>query len=339
MAFTWELLALPVAGVILAAIGRSHIRNAEGARTGMRIVTLSWWACVLGGAGFAAYLYANSLVLEKESGKIADDFLRELQANRVQDAFENRLVPPEERGKAGGNAPPEVFEAAYGMMGYQAFRNHELVRLFARNGKAITFEHIGSKDIAQESTGLEAVHLYRLSSPEGTFEIQIKLTTAESKKSNKQQWYIPSQPSLGISPLTVVDMSQYGRAVMELEREGEGFIQAWVSNLSSGRRTIAHLMTIPRSHHKPFMEAINQLGMFGGGATSLLPPSHGLCRRNVLVHGRNAFDSWPEVVRCTAIEDLLLKILRNWVLSSRRSEFTISRRKRNILRSFGVRLT
>lgn len=272
MALTWELMALPVAGVILAAIGRSHIQNSEGTRTGARIVSTSWWVCVLGGAGFAAYLYANSLVLENESRRFANEFFKELRESRFQDAFENRLVPPEERGRIGANAPPEAFEAAYGPSGYPQFRNHDLIRLFERNGKAVEVEHIGTKDVTQESTGLQAVHVFRLSCPEGTYEVQIKLTTAESKKSRRQQWFIPAGSSMGISPLATIDRTQYGETVRDLQSEGEAFANVWTTALSSGRSTHALLLTTPRSNHEPALAALGGLAAFAGGSGVLIPP-------------------------------------------------------------------
>lgn len=278
MAFSWEVMALPVSGIILAAIGRSHIRNSEGTRTGTKIVTMSWWVCVLGGAGFAAYLYANSLVLENESRRFADELFKELEAGRFQEAFENRIVPPAERGRVGPNASLEAFEVAYGSAGYSTFRNHDLVRLFARNGNSVKVEHIGTKDVTQESTGLQAVHSYRLSCPEGTSEVQIKLATAESKKSQRQQWYIASGPT-GISPLSVVDRTQYGEVVQELSAEGEGFARFWVSNLSNGRMAHAILLTTPRTHYDPIIASLNGTIVLAGGCSvpttpdsSLLPP-------------------------------------------------------------------
>ena len=95
----WELLALPIVGIILAAIARSHIRNSEGTRTGARMANSSWWICVLGGAGFAAYIYANTLALEIESGHFADEMFKELQAGRSS----GRLREPP--GAAGRTRP------------------------------------------------------------------------------------------------------------------------------------------------------------------------------------------------------------------------------------------
>ena len=296
MALTWEVMVLPIAGVILSAIGRSHIRNSEGTRTGARIVSMSWWVCVLGGAGFAAYLYANSLVLEKESRKFADEFFRELQANRFQDAFENRLVPPEERGRVGPNAAAGAFEAAYGPTGYHVFRNHDLVRLFARSGKDVAVEHIGTKDVTQESTGLQAIHLYRLSCPEGTFEVQVKLTTVEAKKSRRQQWYIPPGASMGISPLATVERTQYGQAIRELEAEGESFAQSWINALASGRLAQATLMTTPRTHYEQRLQVMNGLILLCGGSGVLIPQGPG-----ILPPDRAA--SWEERLRAIDKKD------------------------------------
>ena len=192
---SWELLVLPIAGFIFAVIARSHIRNSEGTRTGMRLANICWWVSILGGAGFTAYLYANSLALDYESGKFVDQMFNELKAGKTQEAFENYLVAPEERNRVGPNAPPEVFEREYGPSGYTAFRNHEMVHLFQRNGSAVNFERVKIKESGQDAAGLYATHIYRLKCPEGEFEVQVKAVAAEVKKGGKQLWRIPAQPA------------------------------------------------------------------------------------------------------------------------------------------------
>jgi hypothetical protein len=263
-----ELLAVPVLGIILAAIARSHIRNSEGTRTGLRLATTAWWVCVLGGVAYAAYLQANSFALKRESGRYADRFFDKLKAGRVHQAFED-LLPPEERGRADANNP-EAFEAAYGPAGFLAFKNHELVRLVVRNGSAVELEHVGVKDFGQESAGFQATHLYRLTCPEGEFDVQVKLTAAESRKSRQPQWYIPSQPVPNIS-VRPVRISQYGRLLAELAQEADGYVKVWMGHLAGGRLAWAHLMTLPGPDRRPPETALEPAAALIGGPVAAVP--------------------------------------------------------------------
>ena len=178
-ALSYELLFLPLAGLILAVIGRSHVRNSEGTRTGMRLANGAWWVCVLGGVGFGSYMYANELTLENESGRFAEQFLEELKAGRMQNAF-LYLVPPDERQKADPTDESAVFEAAYLASGFSLFKNHELVRLMVRNGNATQIEHVGVAEVGQISSGFQATHLYRVTCPEGVFGLKVRTVAAEA---------------------------------------------------------------------------------------------------------------------------------------------------------------
>jgi hypothetical protein len=266
-----EWLGIPILGIAFAIVSRIQIRRSEGTRTGGRIASVSWWVCVLGGVGFAAYIYANSMVVEMESGKFVDQMFRDLQAGRVKDAFENHLVPPEERGRVPSNSPDDVFESAYATSGYMQFRNHEIVRLFARNGSDVQFERLRVKDSGQETTGLYATHVYRIRCPEGTFECQVKAVAAEAKKGGKPLWRIPGQPEPNITRLNVISVSQYGQLTGELSQEAESMVKRWILHVNTGHRAWAHLMTTPHGHRAPIAEKLNDLSAKGGAQAALFP--------------------------------------------------------------------
>ncbi|MBO0698006.1 MAG: hypothetical protein J2P46_06415 [Zavarzinella sp.] len=262
-ALSYEVLLLAIVGVVLAAIGRSQVRNSEGTRTGMRLATTAWWICVLGGVGFAAYLYANEMALERKSAREADRFFEKLKAGKVYEAFEF-MLPPEERGRADPNVP-DAFEAAYFPAGLPVFKNHELVRLIVRNGSAAELEHTGVKDLGQEASGFRATHLYRLTCPEGVFEIQVKLMAAESRKTRDFQWYIPGQPAPNFS-VRPVRISEYGRLMIELEQEGDSYVKSWMNQLTGGRIAWAHEMTLAPSERRQQGTAA-----LAGGPATVMP--------------------------------------------------------------------
>jgi len=263
-----ELLALPVVGIILAAIARSHIRNAEGTRTGLKLATTAWWVCVLGGVAYFAYIQANTFALKRESGRAADRFFDKLKAGKVTHAFVD-LLPPEERGRENPDNV-EAFETAYAPGGYMLFKSHDLVRVVVRNGSAVEVERTGVKDFGQEGNGFRATHLYRLTCPEGVFEVQVKLIAAETKKTRQPQWYIPATPAPNIS-IRPERISEYGRLVVELEQEAEAYSRLWMGHLTSGRVAWAHLLTLPPGQRPVPESAVTPAAMLAGGPAASVP--------------------------------------------------------------------
>lgn len=278
-ALWWWLLGLPAAAVVLAAVGRSHIRNSEGTRTGMRLANISWWVSVLGGVGFAAYLYANSLAWEYESGKFTDQMFRELEPGdriAVQTAFRNHMVPPEERSRCAEDRPADEFEAAFVPAGYTFFRNHELIRTYERNPKQVTFERVKVKESGQEAAGLYVTHVYRITCPEGIFETQVKAVATEAKKGGKPLWRIPAQPTPNISALTIVELSRFGSLTRELTIEGDAFMRMWMDSLSGHRNGWAQLLTTSMAERQAVTERILRLSALGGGTSALFGPGQEL---------------------------------------------------------------
>jgi hypothetical protein len=266
----YVMLLVPAVGIVLAIIGRSHIKRSEGTRTGLRVVNISWWVCVLGGAGFGAFLYANQVVMEKESAKEANAFFTKLNSGDLNDAFLS-LLPPEEQTRVTKGENQAAFEAAFQAWGYNSYRNHELVRMFLRNPKAMEWEHVGSKDIGTEQTGFQATHFYRVRGPEGVFDIQIKLITSESKKGGKLRWHIPSLPQPNITQPLDGQRSEYGRVIKELEQEADAVARLWLAHLSGNRFPWAQLLTMPANHRRPFEESLLRMLHLGGATSAFFP--------------------------------------------------------------------
>jgi hypothetical protein len=273
------VLVLPLAGVILAIVARSHIRRSEGTRTGLRIVSACWWVCVLGGAGFGAYLFASSLVMERKSGAVVDRLFQELKEGKVE-AFK-RMVPSEERYRVGAqdampNSEYEAeFEKAYQSFNYASFKNHELVQLFARNGQSIEWEHKGCKGIASEGTGLQATHFYVVRCPEGIYDIRVQVVSPETKKGEKVDWYIPNTPGPNFT-ITKAHPSHYGVLVKAMQQDGEMEAKAWLGHIAASRTAMVHLMTTAPEHYRPINEFMVQLLFLGGAPCGVIPVGPGV---------------------------------------------------------------
>ncbi|WP_020469069.1 hypothetical protein [Zavarzinella formosa] len=259
-AMSYELILLPVVGLGLSIAARSHLKRSEGTRSGQKLVTVAWWVCVLGGAGYAAYLYANEFFIERESRTYVDKFFEQLQKNRPHQAYVF-LIDPVQRDAASPDNP-DFFEAQFAS-GYGNFRNLDLVRLVRRNPNQVEFEHVGSMDIGQEAEGFKATQIYRMTTPEGIFDVRLGLKAAEARKGGKPLWRINSKPNVAIS--TKPDkLSQYGRLVQDLEGEANGVVRTWMFFASTGRMFRAHLYTLPGEERESLEKGLNQLAFMGG---------------------------------------------------------------------------
>ena len=269
---TYQVLALAVAGIVLAVAGRSHIRNSEGTRTGLRLANGAWWVCVLGGAGFGAFLLANEFVLRAESKRKADAFFEALKAGKEQEAFEQYVLPVELRGRADPGTPD--FETVYAPTGYPIFSAHKLLQAFRRNNGKVECEHIGSRDVGQEGEGFKATHSYRITVAEGVFVVQLKLV-ADEAKAGKPQWHIQAGQGLGITEPNWEHFSEFGRLVMEVEQEAGKVARDWMMDLTNARPGIAHLYLLPLAARDQAMAARHVAGYMAGAAMFAIPPPGG----------------------------------------------------------------
>ena len=271
-AMSYELLILPAAGVALAFAARSHVKRSEGTRSGGKIAAAAWWVCVLGGAGYGAYLYANEFFIERESRAFADKFFEQLKAGRPHHAYVY-LVEPGQRGAANPD-DTEVFEAQFAE-GYGKFRNHDLVRQMRRGGDDVRIEHVNASDIGQESDGFRATHLYRLTTPEGVFDVRLGLKAGEDlkdRKGGKPVWRVNARPISAIA-IRPEHLSQYGRLMSELEGEANGLARAWAMLVSRGQTFRAHLFTLPGGDREALESGLIHLGVMGGGPATVWPVS------------------------------------------------------------------
>lgn len=265
----FEILAFAVAGWMLAIVARRQINRSEGTRTGLKIASAAWWTSVLGGGAFAAYITANVFVLESASAKFTNSFLEELKADKVNVAF-LRSIDPTARDSAPSPGNDEAFEAEFGPKGLVYFRSHEAIRMFKRNTKDVSWEHVGSRDLTQEGGNFNITQIYRVTCPEGIFEMRIALASKEIRKGLAPQWQIVVAKTVAIS-LKTEKLSRYGQMVMETEQEGEFVAKIWMDTFSGGRTTQAHLLTLTAAQRKPFEHGMRWMTLFGGG-TSLNYP-------------------------------------------------------------------
>ena len=264
-AMAYELLILPAVGVGLSIAARSHLKSSEGTRSGAKLAATAWWTCVLGGAGFFAYLLANEYFVQRESKSYADKFLEQLQADKPYHAFVF-LVDPSQRETVTPEDPQAVetqFAQAYGQ-----FRNHDLLRIMRRNPGSIKIEHAGAVDVGQEADGFKAMHIYRMETPEGVFDVRIALRAAESKGNSKPVWRIVSRPTIAIT-VKPEKLSQYGRLLFDLEAEAANMARVWSEPRNMRQTLRSHLFTLPGEQREKYETALRHLNFLGGPSSGL----------------------------------------------------------------------
>lgn len=269
----YEWLVFPVVGLGFAIAAGSHVRRSEGTRSGAKLASLSWWVCVLGGAGFFAYLMANEYFIGVESRNFADRFFEQLKNDKPYHAFTFFIDPAQRENANPDNA--EGMEAQFGQM-YGAFRNLDVVREFRRSAGSIKIEHAGSTDVAQEADGYKATHIYRMETPEGLFEVRVGLKATESRIGGKPQWKIVSRPNFAFT-IKPEKLSQYGRLINDLEaQEIRGLVSFWTDPRVQRVPFRAHLFTFPGIDREKMEQSLSRLTVFGGGIGGIWPVTSGI---------------------------------------------------------------
>jgi hypothetical protein len=197
-----ELLVLPVIGVVLAFAARRMIRNSEGTRAGEGLANAAWWAALVGGLAYAAYLFGLD---PARRGTLNPDDPARLQAE-----FRTELL---------------------------LFEQCDLVRLAGRNVGACEYVPKGLKDWAYKPTGIDCVFTGVLKCPEGAFPLDVALKGVEgvtgAEGGAARQWTVVNGQNGFFQPETV-RRTPYGWLVTALElsgsQAGRNFIAAVSGN-------------------------------------------------------------------------------------------------------------
>jgi hypothetical protein len=265
-AISYEYLLVALVGFFLAVLARIQIRRSEGTRTGMQLTTIAWWICVLGGLGYGAYILASARALRAQSEEFAGNWFKLLREGRFNQAFVLTIDPARRR-----NVVPEderQLEAEFGPM-LTAFRQHELVRFFARNGTEAKAEPLGLRNWEPTTGGYRVELPWRLVSPEGSIVLTIVLVGTDAKDAPTRQWHVVLSQNFG---MTELKPTSYGRVIRELVEDAAKLVSHWQENLATRRPAVGQLLTIPESK-RPSIEALfTAQRLVAGPAGDLLAP-------------------------------------------------------------------
>lgn len=241
---TW-LLVFPAVAVLLAFVARRQIAASEGTRTGQVYATAGWWAAVVGGLGFAAYLLAISYITQLQAEREFDKFakpLADLDAGNPKDpnlyASAYWTIDP---GLRRAVKSPENVAAIDSVFADRvtAFRQLDLVRICARNRGQVEFRTHGLQDWQQKPTEITCSLSADLLTPEGEHRIVVPLRAVVDEKTRQQAWYV-NPPREGF--VTGRKLTRYGWLIEHTELTGRTFGQEFMGLLmGAGQAPMAYL--------------------------------------------------------------------------------------------------
>lgn len=250
----WLILA--VVGWVLAIVARVHIKRSEGTRTGLRQATVAWWMCVLGGAGFFAYILASKLALEQQALKAANDWFDLLKQSKNDSAKLNEAflltIEPTKRQDVDPSNLNEL-DARFGAGPLPGFRNSDLVRLFERNGNDVEAIPLGVSSWQQIDTGYQIDYSFQLRSPEGMASLTLVLFGSEGKNFDGRQWHFV-MPQGG---MTIQSRTTYGRLLAHLQDEAREFAMVWIQSYAGRQSADYYFMTLPIAQRLLFAVALD----------------------------------------------------------------------------------
>jgi hypothetical protein len=228
-----ELLVLPLVAIVLSFAAKRLIQNSEGTRTGVLdrdalridLVKSSWWIAVVGGLGFAAYLFAIGYSVRRDAAIKAEEWaVRALNDDPDKTGWVFlRTLDPGRRATISPDDLPRI-EAEFGPA-FLAFKQADLLLLAKRNPKACQFTNGGVKDWVYQPGLTKCAFAGTVRCPEGLFPVEFEMrgteggAKADVTKAEMigRQWSVTYEPGQKFILHDKVTRTPYGWRVAELE--------------------------------------------------------------------------------------------------------------------------
>jgi hypothetical protein len=239
----WALV-FPVTAVILASAARWQIRNSEGARSGLTLANWGWWLGLIFGVVHAAIFFGTLLaVWTQAQGELERSFFAKIRQGDLDEAFQFSL-DPDQRATS-----KEVRERFLSMEGgkkgpLSRFKENEMVRIIQTEGEGSRTESLGIKSLPElASSGYGVVLTYRITNPEGVFDIQFTLRSKDHKESRKRRWRVILKD--GETFIVRKELSPVGEKMRFWQNTARDFATAWISQRNLGFVDNLFLNTCP----------------------------------------------------------------------------------------------
>ncbi len=265
-----ELLVLPAIAIVLSFAARRIIDNSEGTRTGwlygLNLVNAAWWVAVVGGLGYAAYLFAIDYSIRRDGENELQRWLASLTAAdkdleiSINQAFLRTLEP----GRRTGLRPENTEQLRSEFRNeYLQFRQCDLVRIASRNRGACTFEISGVREWATRPWGVDCVFGVTLRCPEGIFPLSIPVKGIEPQSPAEaaagRQWSVVV-PQQGYVITDRIQFTRYGAFLAALEASGGQYGRQFITHSSAGPH-VQHFLyqrMIGPLEHEPFWAQLDR---------------------------------------------------------------------------------
>jgi hypothetical protein len=236
----YEMLILPAFGLALAFAGYQHVKNSEGTRTGhlfkLNLITFSVAACLLGGAGYFAYMQGVEFSVRADAENEFLGWAANFKALDPNDLSRKDFAPIVHKTLEPGaqqNISATDFAAlqlAFPEQSLQAVQS-DVARIALRNPGKIEFKPQGLVNWEREKDRIQCLMNAELISPEGVHSIQFRMYAIITSK-GQRVWAIENKPIYSNQRR----LTEYGQKIEELEYAGMIFSQRWLNQIDASNR-------------------------------------------------------------------------------------------------------
>ncbi|VTR92314.1 unnamed protein product [Gemmata massiliana] len=233
-----ELLILPVIAVVLSFAARRIIRNSEGTRTGEGLANAAWWASLVLGLGYVAYLFAIDYSVRRDAANEVERWVGQVRDDKVVGAFYTTLPPGQRQGVSRNDTSLIEMRFRDELL---MFRNSDLMRLALRNKGEGEFKYdsVGVADWSYKPGAIDCAFSGTVTCPEGKFPLMVQLkgiegVTASEGGGGGRQWMVVRPQGGGFIQQDKVERTGYGWLLVLLEINGGSFGKGFIEYVNSG---------------------------------------------------------------------------------------------------------
>jgi hypothetical protein len=241
----WTLV-FPVLAGVLAVLARLAINRSEGTRTGAALAKWGGRLSLVFGLVYLAYYLGAYLAVSIQADNFTRAWFDKVREGKINAAFLDTVEPlvrltdnPDDNGRMlvrygqpseDGRKPALV-----------TFQENELVRLLRQGGPDLQVKSEGVKNWEYKNGGYELRQTYRLTTPEGKFEVRLPVRSQESKDFDGRRWSILWKEA-GVDQGSA-ELTELGQAVQQWTHLARGYAADWLNKRKKGQGAVAYLET------------------------------------------------------------------------------------------------
>jgi hypothetical protein len=270
------VLVLAVAGATLSGAAWLQITRSEGTRAGLGLARWGWWLSLLFGLGYATHIVFIELAVRADSKSFANAWFNHFRTGGIYTAFFYTVAPAQRQGDNPADVARLRLRYQVGARGQKGplavFLDHDLVRILQQAGPDAQVESQGVQNWEYVGGGYLAELNYRLTTPEGIYDVVLPTWTGESQGPKPEfegrQSYVLINQQLSIRAR---GQTALGQRMQALRQSGSRFFDEWGTKLTQGRNDEAYLDTCdPAVRHRLRVEYAARLALIGLAGDPLL---------------------------------------------------------------------